>query len=112
MLATFLTLKGFAVRQAHSGDEGLEYFRNRGPFACVISDFQMYGETIRDGVDMLKAIRTEAPKPEMHPSIGQLESRRVALDQRFRRHSDFAQALQVERFAGGTSKAGVISEST
>lgn len=61
MLSTFLTLEGFAVRQARSGDEGLEYFRNRGPFACVISDFQMYGAVIKNGVLMLKEIRTEAP---------------------------------------------------
>jgi len=61
MLALFLSSEGFAVRQARSGDEGLELFRNRGPFVCVISDFQMYGEVIRDGIQMLKEIRTEAP---------------------------------------------------
>jgi DNA-binding NtrC family response regulator len=61
MLAMYLTGLGYAVRQARSGDEGLEYFRNRGPFGCVISDYQMPGSKIKDGVAMLAAIRAEAP---------------------------------------------------
>jgi DNA-binding NtrC family response regulator len=61
-LAMHLSDLGYAVRQARSGDEGLEYFHNRGPFGCVISDYQMPGLKIRDGVAMLAAIRAEVPE--------------------------------------------------
>jgi len=61
MLAMYLSDLGYAVRQARSGDEGLEYFRNRGPFGCVISDYQMPGTKIKNGVAMLEAIRAEVP---------------------------------------------------
>ena len=62
ILAMYLSSHGYSVRQACNGDQGLEYFRERGPFACVVSDFQMYGEKIKNGVEMLHAIRQEAPE--------------------------------------------------
>lgn len=52
---------GYAVLEAANGDEGLEIFRREKP-PVVITDIRMPG---MDGLDLLRAIKAEAPETEV-----------------------------------------------
>ncbi len=48
----------FDVQMANSGAEALELIRTEGPFAVIMSDFQMPGMS---GIELLRQVRTLAP---------------------------------------------------
>jgi CheY-like chemotaxis protein len=64
------------VVQAHSGDEALDLYRERGPFVLVLSDLHWYDRgtiepplgdamTIRHGIQLAIAIRKLSPEQEI-----------------------------------------------
>lgn len=53
-----LAPKGLRVATASSAEEALEVIRERGPFAVVVSDYEMPGAK---GVELLAQVRTSSP---------------------------------------------------
>lgn len=56
-----LVPKGFEVFTAFGGDEALFSFRKRRPFDYVLTDFRMPGNRIRNGMELVAAIRQIDP---------------------------------------------------
>jgi DNA-binding NtrC family response regulator len=59
-----LTEAGHEVRAGHDGDSGLKIWRSFGPFDIVVTDYRYPGKTIRNGVDLIAAIRSIDPLQE------------------------------------------------
>jgi CheY-like chemotaxis protein len=53
--------RGFEVYTAFAGDEGLFSYRKRRPFDYVLTDFRMPGNQIRNGMELIAAIRQLDP---------------------------------------------------
>jgi CheY-like chemotaxis protein len=65
---------GFKVIQASHGDQALKQYRERGPYACVLTDLHWHDripeppldvKTIRDGIQLASAIRKLDPKQKI-----------------------------------------------
>lgn len=53
--------RGFDVYSAFGGDEALFTFRKRRPFDYVLTDYRMPGDHIRNGMELVAAIRKIDP---------------------------------------------------
>jgi CheY-like chemotaxis protein len=56
-LESQLAARGFEVYTAFGGDEALFSYRKRRPFDYVVTDFRMPGDKIKDGIELVAAIR-------------------------------------------------------
>jgi len=53
-----LNERGFEVDVAQDGDEAFSKWKLDGPYDLVITDFEYPGRTIRNGLELITAIRT------------------------------------------------------
>lgn len=60
-LATGLSERGYEVHVAHDGDEGFATWKIHRPFDLVITDYRYPGTTIRNGLELINAIRAIDP---------------------------------------------------
>jgi two-component system, OmpR family, response regulator VicR len=60
-LETSLSERGFEVHVAHDGDEGFATWKIRRPYDLVITDYRYPGKTIRNGLELITAIRAIDP---------------------------------------------------
>jgi CheY-like chemotaxis protein len=56
-----LVARGFEVYSAFGGDEALFSFQKRRPFDYVLTDYRMPGNRIRNGIELVDAIRQLDP---------------------------------------------------
>jgi two-component system, OmpR family, response regulator VicR len=56
-----LTEAGHDVRAAHDDDWALRMWRSFGPLDVVVTDYRYPGKTIRNGLDLIAAIRSIDP---------------------------------------------------
>ena len=53
--------RGHCVRVASDGDTALARWKKHSPFDIVITDFRYPGKTIRNGLDLIAAVRSIDP---------------------------------------------------
>jgi CheY-like chemotaxis protein len=56
-LTKSLNKAGHEVRSAQDGDWALKMYRSSGPFDAVVTDYRYPGKTIRNGLDLIAAVR-------------------------------------------------------
>jgi two-component system response regulator ParR len=56
-----LTEAGHEVRAVHDGDLALKMWRSFKPFDMVVTDYRYPGKTIRNGLDLIAAVRSIDP---------------------------------------------------
>lgn len=56
-----LVQRGFTVHSVFTCDEALFGYRRRRPFDCVLTDFRMPGIQIKNGIELIHAIRQIDP---------------------------------------------------
>ena len=58
----FLSIDGYDTHSAQSADEAWAVYQKHRPFDVVITDFQCGGRVVRDGVELIRAIRKLDPQ--------------------------------------------------
>jgi len=58
----FLSIDGYDTHSAQSADEAWAVYQKNRPFNVVITDFQCGGKVVRDGVELIRAIRKLDPQ--------------------------------------------------
>jgi DNA-binding response OmpR family regulator len=75
-----LEARGYETLQSFRGDEAFYIWQHEGPFAFVLSDYRFIpGTTIKDGVQLVTAIREVNPSQRMAIMTAEPEEARKKL---------------------------------